>query len=116
MMMHKCVRCRRNGANVISNGKFFCGECAPMFGTCAMCEHGQKCNFNNNPAPIPKVVTQRIRQETEMGIVEQIIQIPNPKRIKAFCIEETCICCEQEEKPRCLRQFGTCRNYKEIEF
>lgn len=116
MIVHKCSRCGRNGARVLSDNKFFCSECAELFGTCAMCIHSKKCNFNSNPAPIPKIITQRIRQETEMGIMEQIIQVPNPKRIKAFCIEGKCICCDQKEKPHCMRQFGICESYKENEF
>ena len=51
-----------------------------------------------------------------MGIMEQITQVPNPQRIKAFCIEEKCICCDHEDRPHCMRQFGICDNYKEIEF
>lgn len=115
-MFHKCARCGRNGAMVIDNGKFFCSDCIKLFGTCAMCVNSVKCEFNSNPAPIPKVVTQCMRQETGMGIMEQITQVPNPQRIKAFCIEEKCVCCDHADRPHCMRQFGVCDNYKEIEF
>lgn len=116
MRFYQCRVCGANNAKVLYEGNFFCERCANLFGTCAMCANSQKCSFNDNPAPIPKIVTQRLRQETEMGVMEQIIQVPNPQRIKAFCLEEKCICCDHADRPHCMRQFGTCENYKEIEF
>lgn len=117
MTFHRCVRCGRDGANVLSNNKFFCSECAKLFGTCEMCEHGLQCDFSTNPAPIPQLVMQHIRQQTPNGYMEQIKESPNPERIKLCCLDK-CICCKtcDDEKVRCLRQFGTCENYKEIEF
>ena len=117
MIIHKCARCGRTGARVLSNGKFFCDECASKFGTCEMCIHSRSCEFFTNPAPIPQIVMQKIRQQTPHGYMEQIQEVPNPERIKAFCLDK-CICCRtcEDEKVRCLRQFGTCENYKEIEF
>lgn len=116
-MFNKCVACGRNGAKILGNGKFFCDKCASKFGTCEMCIHGRSCEFFTNPAPIPQVVMQKIRQQTPHGYMEQIQEVPNPERIKAFCLDK-CICCRtcEDEKVRCLRQFGTCENYKEIEF
>lgn len=116
-MFNKCVACGRNGANVLSNGKFFCGECASKFGTCEMCIHGRSCEFFTNPAPIPQVMMQKIRQQTPHGYMEQIQEVPNPERIKAFCLDK-CICCKtcEDTKVRCLRQFGTCEKYQEFEF
>ena len=115
-MFQKCVRCGRNGATVIDQGKFFCKECIELFGTCVTCVNSKKCEFNENPAPFPKVIMQKERQQTEHGYIEQIRQIPNPQRIKALCLEGQCICCDHEERPHCMRQFGICKNYKEIEF
>lgn len=116
-MFNKCVACGRNGAKIFSNGKFFCDKCASKFGTCEMCIHGRSCEFFTNPAPIPQIVMQKICQQTPHGYMEQIQEVPNPERIKAFCLDK-CICCRtcEDEKVRCLRQFGTCKNYKEIEF
>ena len=116
-MFNKCVACGRNGAKILGNGKFFCDKCASKFGTCEMCIHGRSCEFFTNPAPIPQIVMQKIRQQTPHGYMEQIQEVPNPERIKAFCLDK-CICCRtcEDEKVRCLRQFGTCENYKEIEF
>ena len=116
-MKHNCIRCGREG-QVYYNSKFFCRDCIELFGTCAMCKNSQRCGFYEDPAPIPKFVTKRIRQETEHGYIEQIIQVPNAQRAKAFCLDAECICCKTYEdgKVRCLRQFGTCENYEEIEF
>ena len=50
-------------------------------------------------------------------LMEQIKEFPNQERIKLCCLDK-CICCKtcDDEKVRCLRQFGTCESYKEIEF
>ena len=117
MIFAKCACCGRDGAKTWYNGKMFCNKCTNNFGTCNMCEHSLQCNFSTNPAPIPQFVVQRIRQQTPNGYVEQIKESPNPERIKLCCLDK-CICCKtcEDEKVRCLRQFGTCENYKEYEF
>ena len=118
MMFYKCAICGRNGASIFYNNKFFCSECINLFGTCALCVRNKKCDFRENLAPIPQFITKHIRQQTPNGYIEQIVQTPNSQRIKAFCMEGNCICCKtcDDEKVRCMRQFGTCENYKEIEF
>ena len=100
MTFHRCVRCGRDGANVLSNDKFFCNECA-----------------NTNPTPLPQFVMKHIRQQTPLGYVEQIKEFPNQERIKLCCLDK-CICSKtcDDEKVRCMLQFDTCENYKEIEF
>ena len=82
-----------------------------------MCEHNLQCDFSTNPAPSPQFAMKHIRQQTPLGYVEQIKEFPNQERIKLCCLDK-CICCKtcDDEKVRCLRQFGTCENYKEIEF
>ena len=116
-MFVKCAACGRNGARIWYNGKFFCDNCTEAFGTCVMCDHGQKCEFQDNPAPIPPFVTKRVRQETPNGYFEQIVQVPNAQRVKAFCIEGECKCMGYvNERPKCMRQFGCCEKYKEHEF
>ena len=113
----KCTACGRNGAKVWYKNKLFCSDCTNLFGTCAMCEHGAKCEFRNNPAPIPQFITKHLRQETPNGYIEQIAQVPNAQRIKAFCIEGGCKCMGYvTEEPKCMRQFRTCANYLEHEF
>ena len=117
MTFHRCVRCGRNEVKILSNDKFFCNECAKLFGTCAMCEHSLQCDFSTNPTSLPQFVMKHIHQQTPLGYVEQIKEFPNQERIKLCCLDK-CICCKtcDDEKVRCLRQFGTCENYKEIEF
>lgn len=118
MRLERCVCCGREGATVIYDGKFFCIVCTNNFNTCAMCVHSKNCEFDSNPAPIPKMVVKKIRQQTEHGYMEQIVQVPNPQRVKALCLDGECVCCKtcEDEKVRCLRQFGVCENYEEIEF
>ena len=116
-MFVKCAACGHNGAKVIYKNKVFCDDCTRAFGTCVMCDHGQRCEFDSNPAPIPKATMKRVRQETPNGYMEQIVQVPNAQRIKAFCIEGECKCMGYVgEEPKCMRQFGTCANYLEHEF
>lgn len=116
-MFVKCTACGRNGAKTWYNNKIFCDDCTRAFGTCVMCDYGQGCEFETNPAPIPKVIAKRIRQETPNGYIEQIIHAPNAQRIKAFCIEGECKCMGYvDEMPKCMRQFGVCEKYKEHEF
>ena len=116
-VFHKCAACGHNGAKVLYNNKLFCENCARAFGTCIMCDHGQRCEFETNPAPFPKITTKRIRQQTPGGYIEQIVQVPNAQRIKAFCIESECKCMGYVgEEPKCMRQFGACDKYREHEF
>ena len=116
-MKHNCIRCGREG-QVYYNSKFFCKDCVELFGTCAMCKNSQRCGFYEDPAPIPKFLTvQETITSKEGMVVQQIKQVPNPKRAKAFCADENCTCLTYiDGKARCLRQFGTCEKYDEIEF
>ena len=85
MIFAKCAACGCNSAKTWYNNKLFCDECIAGFGTCQMCEHSQRCEFKINPAPMPHFVTKHVRQETPGGYMEQIAQVPNAQRIKAFC-------------------------------
>lgn len=118
MTFEKCARCGKEKATIYSNGKFFCAECVELFNTCGTCVYGNKCEFNTNPAPIPKFIMQKQRQQTEHGYIEQISQTVNPQRAKAFCLEGECPCHKKfdDGKIRCMKQFGYCENYKEIEY
>ena len=93
----KCVACGSNGAKVLYNNKMFCVKCASLFNTCAMCKHSRTCNFETDPTPAA--------------------QFPNGERIIRTCIDGHCVCYgEVDEKPKCMRQFGSCKNYDEFEF
>ena len=117
MIFAKCACCGRKGAKTWYKDKLFCDECVNNFGTCHMCEHSVKCEFRTNPAPIPKVVTKHVREQTPNGYFEQVVQVPNAQRIKAFCIEGECKCMGYVgEEPKCMRQFGVCADYLEHEF
>ena len=70
MIFAKCACCGSNNAKVWYNNKLFCERCVGAFGTCQLCEHGQRCEFKTNPAPIPQVVTKHVRQETPGGYME----------------------------------------------
>ena len=115
--IYRCAICGFDGANVFYEKKSFCKECVELFGTCKTCIRRSQCGFNDDPMPLPKIVTNHVRHQTEHGYVEQIVQMPNPQRIQATCIEGECVCCNHDlEKPRCMRQFGICAKYEEFEF
>ena len=85
--------------------------------TMQRCGITTSCSVKDAPAPMPHFVTKHVRQETPGGYMEQIVQVPNAQRIKAFCIEGECKCMGYVgEEPKCMRQFGTCANYLEHEF
>lgn len=113
----KCIVCGRENATIIDGLIYFCEECYQYIGTCAFCEHSARCEFNDNPDPMPKVVAVRNRQQTPMGFVEQIQQMPNPERIKAMCVDKECVCYNAANSC-CARHFNHCSNYidKKFEF
>ena len=111
-----CRRCQRAPGTVYYEGNMFCVKCANLFGTCAMCKHHERCNFNEYNE-MPDVVVKHIRQQTPHGYIEKIIQGPNADKIKITCMGGKCICCnDNQEDPRCMRQYGVCASYDEIEF
>lgn len=115
-IMEKCAKCGAE-ANIWSEGAFFCEKCAMQFSTCAMCVHGTKCEFQTNPSEPPQFVAKTIQKQTRMGHVIQTVQVPNPERIKMFCLDGSCVCYNTlEDKQLCFKEFGTCKNYKEIDF
>ena len=123
----KCANCGKEIINnndfVISvkNGErieFFCKKCASTFGTCAMCVNCGPCVFFESTDPMPQFVMARREQKTPMGMIIEQYQMPNPDRVKRFCIDDGCKCYhEVGEKPLCCRLGGpaTCTNYVEKE-
>ena len=117
-----CIRCGRtveskdvvisesHGANSI-----FCKNCAAAFGHCAMCTNCATCEFQENPDPMPQfvVVARQIRQGNATFVEQR--QVPNPERIKKFCLDGKCVCCSDDlEHPVCCRHvYTTCTNYCE---
>ena len=94
---------------------FFCAECHQLFGHCHMCDHRLRCEFKENPDPMPATRVVRKEQRTPFGVSIMQTEIPNSERIKKFCTECTCFGGLEEETPYCGRYTGyaTCTNYCE---
>lgn len=124
MKCEKCGGCLNPKTDVcISSASdesihLFCKECIKKFGTCEMCQHMKPCGFFHDPDPMPQfIVVARTTQQGNATFVEQK-QIPNPNRVKKFCIEGECKCFLNDlEHPICCRYSGcsTCTNYCEVE-
>lgn len=85
-----------------------CPECCKAFGTCRTCEYGVgNCEFETNPSTLPKVVQKEFRQ----GNMVSITQVRNPARIDITC-KAGCKCWVDDFG--CLRENGTCGNWKEF--
>ena len=87
----------------ITLNKILCERCYVALGTCAGCANGSTCLFETDPSPLPKVVTQTIRQGNMVGQ----IQVKNPERIKVCC--EGCHCFIDNE---CYRTYQYCKNHR----
>ena len=122
MICENCGKSLENNNTVASTKEdgsihLFCRNCATLFGTCAMCAHTY-CGFFDDPDPMPqfKVVARQMQQGNATFIEQK--QIPNPDRVKKFCIEAECKCLiNTDEQKLCCRIGGytTCINYTELE-
>ena len=83
-----------------------CGNCANLSGTCHLCSQSIECAYENDPSPLPKAVLKTYKQGN--SVIQ--IQEKNPALIDITC-RQKCICFS--EKFGCLRENGTCGNYKE---
>ena len=112
--VEKCARCGRSPANVWSVNELFCENCAERFGTCYMCQHRNECAFETDTDPMPKIINKTVSQMG--GRMITTTQIMNPERVEKFC--KVCQCnSEIDNQLICIKQlFGTCSNYKEIDF
>lgn len=86
-----------------------CQRCMSRMGTCEVCQHGNQCDFQTNPAQIPHMIMQTVRQ----GPMTMQTQVKNPERIKITC-EAGCPCWDPEAE--CCKEFSTCGNYNFIGF
>lgn len=84
-----------------------CPNCFTQVNTCNLCTYRGECDFETNPSPLPKQIQQTIRQGQ---MVMQTI-VKNPDRIRETC-QKSCKCWSDEFG--CLKQNGTCGNYKEV--
>lgn len=85
-----------------------CANCYVHCNTCAMCQQVRFCDFETNPSSLPKQVQKFVRQgNMTIQTVEKA-----PSRIEITCAAG-CPCFDPEFG--CLKQNGTCANYKERE-
>ena len=104
----KCNYCGFDAHPSVVNedGSIMCANCFNATKTCAMCVHGNSCEFETNPDPTPKQVQQTIRQ----GNMTLQAIVKNPSRIETFCAGG-CPCFNPEFG--CLKENGTCEKYTE---
>lgn len=103
-----CDYCGRPVSTIVdSEGNCSCVDCYKQFDTCIMCCNGNTCAFETDPSPIPKVVTQTMRQ----GPMVMQTQVKNPERVKQFCFP--CKCFNQDEL-LCGKEDRWCSSYNEI--
>jgi hypothetical protein len=98
----------------------FCQECSSLSGTCHFCEHSKSCAFEQDPDPTPQFVVIQQRQQTSTGYSIIQRQVPNTARLRKFCFDGKCVCCNEDDPkdPFCCRHTGyaTCGNFKEAYF
>ena len=123
--MIKCENCERDFDTKdiivsVKNGcdiSFYCRECIVHAGHCPMCVNVKDCGFFNDPDPTPKFVTiqRKVQHPNGYSIIQQ--QVPNTARLRKFCLDGQCKCCNEEnpEDPFCYRftEHKTCNNYIE---
>ena len=84
-----------------------CADCFQQTKTCTMCICAKACNFETSTDPSPKQVQQTIRQGNMT--IQSIVK--NPDRIEKTC-KNDCKCWSDDFG--CLKENGTCGQYKEI--
>ena len=110
----QCARCKHKFSPkgmIYYDEHFFCPQCVGTFNGRGSCKNQFYCAFRESPAPIPHMVMVEERQDNMVMRTQK----PNPKHIKALCIEGECKCCVGEI-PACGRVFETCPNYEEIDW
>ena len=98
--------------------RIFCVHCYPAFGTCQTCKHRDNCGFFQNPDSLPQFVMATKEERTPFGVTRQTRQMPNPARVRRFCIDNECKCfINDPEHPICCKHTDckTCPNYDEID-
>ena len=98
----------------------FCPKCSQFFGQCPFCENYPQCGFEQDPDPMPQFVMVVKQEKTPHGVSIIQQQVPNTARLRKFCLDGKCQCCNEEDPkdPFCCRftGFGTCANFKERKF
>lgn len=123
--MIKCENCGREFENkdiiiTVKNGCdiiFYCRECNAQLGHCPVCLNSKQCGFFEDPDPLPKYVVIQQRQQHANGYAIMQKQVPNTERLRKFCLDGKCKCCNEEDPqdPFCCRftEYRTCGNYIE---
>lgn len=93
----------KNGDHI----RIICQKCNELLSSCTLCRHGQKCAYDDDPSPIPKLIQKQIRQGPMISVTQEI----NPERIKITC-KNGCSCYSDEFD--CMRQFSYCQNLEHI--
>ena len=69
---------------------------------------------------MPQFVMVVKQEKTPHGVSIIQQQVPNTARLRKFCLDGKCQCCNEEDPkdPFCCRftGFGTCANFKERKF
>ena len=89
---------------VVDGSDIICIHCFEQLGTCRHCSKSKRCEFHQNPMPIPKTIRQEIRK----GPMIAVTDVQNPERVEKTC-KSLCGCFSEEFG--CLRQFNTCGGY-----
>lgn len=89
---------------IIDYDKILCSNCNSLSGTCAACKKNDYCAFEEDPDPMPRVISREIQR----GPIITVAQVPNPERIEKFC-KPTCPCFDPSFG--CSRQYNTCYKY-----
>ena len=87
----------KNGDHI----RTICQQCNELLSTCTLCRHGQKCAYDDDPSPIPKLIQKQVRQGPMISVTQEI----NPERVAITCAKG-CTCYDPENG--CLRQYNTC--------
>ena len=91
---NKCDIC---GSLMLKNGSviditnenstlIYCNRCLQLMRTCQLCSNFNRCEFETNPSPLPKVVMKTVQQ----GNMTMQTQVKNEERIKLLCINCPC--------------------------
>ena len=123
----KCARCGNEWETnkmIVSPSDdgidLFCPKCSQFFGQCPFCENYPQCGFEQDPDPMPQFVMVVKQEKTPHGVSIIQQQVPNTARLRKFCLDGKCQCCNEEDlkDPFCCRftGFGTCANFKERKF
>lgn len=70
----------------LDTGEIICRNCSKILSTCKNCTNSIVCAFDQDPDPMPKIVTKTVQQ----GNMTMQMQITNEERVKKFCL--TCDC------------------------